>query len=1282
MKLILLVLLGLPLLVGVFLALSLGTSPAKAAASIPLPIPVYSIVADGGPNYSHHASLLNLNLGQPGVPQVPIPVDTDGDLLPDVTVAVNLINVDGAFLNPPQLGQIIAPNIQINRMITAPILGQKAYPLRISVKVTVKDVGSSNPDTTATFGYDTGPGGSIPPFWKATVSGLQNFFNPVQALIDTTGQELGLHPGISDFRLGPVAAPYQGPLKIIGGVSTPSLTGDFTIAYRPFPNAIQLSYGTDSQGQHINYSHGVDTEVDMTTTAKLTTPTGTTDAVARIDRLPRSMSIDFNQSTTGGSVDFHSVPNNRLPDASVDLTTTSAGSAPLVAHADIESLPASMHGEWNITAGQPGHVAFNASGTGVGAIEARVANFAGLPTKLVPWVPDQQQYASFQNVTLAGGATEQLIMGRAERLRNMSFNQVGTGYSGHVGIGDGELPFVANIGLNDAVTGGSVINARAQISPLPDSIDMAFSPPGTDQSVNPLRVSYDASQSVDVDAHVEIRQAGAAANSACGASKTICADFAGRDIPAHLEARVIDGLHTPQGQPETRIELDDIPRPGGIQPDFKAHVVIGQNDLAPLIADANLDGLSRFIRVRAVQGLDETLQRLEFHTCDYDYATFACAPGSEDEVGAVGIDVRNFVTRPANLPAVASPAPLFAGVVSRGDATNPDLVRFEAKAQMSHIKEFQYANAGGTFGVRTRIGGGKNLAVDVDVKNIALPQFPNNHVDLEAHALITPLPDTINLCVQNSGGPLVAGSDPLTAACQKLDPFGDGTAAVAPITFDWDASSAFSVKSSARIHFDEGTSTPTDDVAASANIHVDNIPGKLHAVVAVPDATLGGPVRVLTQGTAGSNINVGVQGGYTVGGASCDDPAPSHDVACADVSITGLPTNTSMLIDGTKNASRVEFHACDFQFYATTPTCRAGTVGQIGVIAVDGHLVQGNPGALNVLEPTTDQYAFLQARQPSSDDIALRARVRLEAIRNVTYRQTADGYDATYDMGSGAKPLEAKVQADTRNGTSATSTGLQASAEVLITPLPAQISIGLHGPGDGNGAAPMKVHYDASTPIRVQAHAQVFSAATGANPSCGDNGTACATLDIQRVPAHMSVAIGQTETAGTGGSVDHHSIIDVATDAPVGAKPDVIVDAIAGLPTTTPLVGSVPVRAHLDLLGLPRFVTAHIDEHVTKPGAADELRDLQKVSVRTCQLTNTDTCVPGTEDQLDTFSLLAQDFLSRPLNFPAPNAGITQPMWATVYGRGSQFQVAVKLKDIRELTYINHTANATKGFRV
>src|SRR5580704_17443102 len=115
------------LLAGAFVALAtVGVARGLLASEgsahgVPIPVPVYSIDAFSG---THHASLLNLPIGQPGVPDAPIPVDINGDLLPDVTVAVNLINVNGVFNNPPNLGAIIAPNVQIQRIPTANLLGQ------------------------------------------------------------------------------------------------------------------------------------------------------------------------------------------------------------------------------------------------------------------------------------------------------------------------------------------------------------------------------------------------------------------------------------------------------------------------------------------------------------------------------------------------------------------------------------------------------------------------------------------------------------------------------------------------------------------------------------------------------------------------------------------------------------------------------------------------------------------------------------------------------------------------------------------------------------------------------------------------------------------------------------------------------------------------------------------------------------------------------------------------------------------------------------------------------
>jgi hypothetical protein len=228
------------LVIAVLAVLAVGTMLAfrqDKAHGIPIPPLTYSVIAVSG---SHTASLLNLPVGQPGTYEAPTPVDVNGDLLPDVLVSVNLVNVNGVFNNPPNLGAIIAPNIQIDRMITAPVLGQASPPLKIEVKLSVAD-SSGGPPTVLTFGYDTGAGGSIPTYYHALVNGLTSFFNPLQAVVDTTGTIVGLQPNINELGLAPVAAPYQGPLHVIGGISTGSLNANLNFAFRPFPRTVTVS---------------------------------------------------------------------------------------------------------------------------------------------------------------------------------------------------------------------------------------------------------------------------------------------------------------------------------------------------------------------------------------------------------------------------------------------------------------------------------------------------------------------------------------------------------------------------------------------------------------------------------------------------------------------------------------------------------------------------------------------------------------------------------------------------------------------------------------------------------------------------------------------------------------------------------------------------------------------------------------------------------------------------------------------------------------------------------
>src|SRR3546814_3144960 len=41
---------------------------------------------------------------------------------------------------PPDISEVIAPNIEINRLVTAPLLGQQAKPLKINIKLTIDDL--------------------------------------------------------------------------------------------------------------------------------------------------------------------------------------------------------------------------------------------------------------------------------------------------------------------------------------------------------------------------------------------------------------------------------------------------------------------------------------------------------------------------------------------------------------------------------------------------------------------------------------------------------------------------------------------------------------------------------------------------------------------------------------------------------------------------------------------------------------------------------------------------------------------------------------------------------------------------------------------------------------------------------------------------------------------------------------------------------------------------------------------------------------------------------------
>ncbi|MBW3643186.1 MAG: hypothetical protein KY447_09755, partial [Actinobacteria bacterium] len=1366
--------------------------------AVPLLLPVYEIeaVSKKADGTTHRASLGNLNLGQPGAPQAPVPVDVNGDLVPDVTVAVNLMNVEGVFQDPlvldgaTMVGRVVAPNIQIDRALTpgvpvgsVPLLPPGSPPLRINVKLTVTDAAMVEPDTYFRFGYDTGDGGSIPGTFKGVVNGVDRFFNPLEAVIDTKGGYFGVNT---------VPSFYEGPLTIVAGVqqgpdADPVFRAAADLVYRPFPDTVRVQYSSDDQGQHLAYSHAVGTEVDprystydpasgedrpyvpgdipevdlITALHVLDKRRKTSlDITSRVDRLPRAINVDYFTDDDAGRVDYLAKADGRLPDVSVDLRSAVDGAVTNGRFA-IEALPPELHALWStaesgasalvttsaadLTAASGGTKpcpmppareknkdkvdpppcrrppVTSAEGPGIGAVELRVANFDDKTKRsgLTDFVPREQQYLSYQSATVGADQSEQIISGRVERIRRVQFNERNDGFDAGLRIGDGALPLQLHVDT-DALPAGDHLRADSTLSPLPSAVDVSLRNGSKDDLGNPLKLIYDASQSIDVDTDVEVRKP-AARGDDCGQPLTTCAKVAVRHLPPHLETRIAE-----QGEgvgAESRIEVDAVRAPGGAHPDVVVDAVLGktdgsvdpaipEDDPVPLVVHGELLGIPDHVRVRTVEGADETLESIDFHGCvviDHDLGN--CQPGTAGKVGVVALEAKNFLEkrRPTGLPPPAATAPNFATITGRGVEGSTQTVRFEAAARVEQIGQVSYLNDEGFFGLRTSAGGGKDLQALVDLRDIDFEgDSPDNgRVDIIGSALVTPLPETVDLCLRKPDKPMLTSPAPFTDPCETVDPFGDGPLTRAPLTFAYRAASGFSSKGSFDVTAHGKPGTVADDHTNVARFDLRNVPSQLTANVQAPAKGVVGPTRVLAVAPGASNFDVSFASEDRRGGADCDDPRPAGDVSCVSVDLDDLPTHLSVLTDPTKDRSKVELHACDWSFRAATPGCRTGTEGQVGAAEVAFRSVKGAADPLPLLPtPGADQYALVQMDQnpndpedPDDDDVALRAHGRVEGIRHVQFAQSADGFDVHTDLGDGIKPLEADVHVDTRSGTGATATGSLIKGRTVVNPLPSDITFTQHGPGTDQRTAPMLLTYRHTAPgaVTVDASAELFKAGGGA--ACGERLSVCATAHLDRLPQSLTARLARISHKHDpqGLRVDRALEFDLdAAPAPGLAPPDLVVDATLGeglveLPT---LLGGavVPLVARAELLGFPRFVRLRTDEHeqarMVSVGTATEREvvasDLERAELHTCNRDFTaNTCAAGTEgpdDQLGTLRVNLRNFLIRPVGFAPPEV-VTEPNHALVNIAGGAFEAAVQMRAIREAQFVNRAGDGIVGVR-
>ncbi|HET7488736.1 MAG TPA: hypothetical protein VFJ85_12465 [Acidimicrobiales bacterium] len=871
---------------GVLLAIAVFGRPTSdvsgaTKASIPFPSLTYDIEATSG---THTASILNLGIGYLSTLQAPMPVDVDGDLLPDVTVAVNLVSTPGLH-NPPQAGDIIIPNVTINRFpleLGTTLLGRPSPPLKIDVVFKVYDLQGQTPTMTTRFGYDTGnggqpgSGGSIPGYFQATLKGIESFFNPMTATISTKGAVITQD-----------STPlwYQGPLSIIGGFQQGAFNADLNLNYSPFPDTVSVTYGHDTTGDHIDYSHGNDGEVNLLTKAVVQDNNKRIDVAARIDRLPKTLGLDLGNVADGGAVHFDTSADGRLPDVDVRYKGPLLGDV-FDAHLAIEDLPTTMDATWSLPSNGPVTASFDSSGQGIGAVEATIQNKNGAPTGLPAFVFPEKQVAAAQLNTATGGTR---VGARLERIRHADLTATRAGnVDANINIGDGELPLHLAGFADLRSTGGPLVNANSTISPLPGSIGLSLRPAGSNQQTDPLKVIYTASEAVDVDASVLVQQP-TAASGLCGATGVICGDLRLRHIPQRIETRI--GTFTnAENKQETRIETDT-QGPGHV--DVFADAKVGPNVIdaplsagKPLVARLEMQGITKNVRVRTIEGQDNTLQRTEFHACPFDYAADACPAGTAtDQIGSLQFAVANFLptNRPTDLPPAYAATPNFATITARG-RDNGTSVDFEATGRVASIRELTYVNQG-AFGYRSDIGGGGDLATLVDVDNIAFgpggagqPLF-----DVTGNVLIHPLPQRMSFCLNAPGQAIVSPVSSITAPCQDKNPFSTDAnrpaLAKSPLSVSYDGKDGsgnpqeFNVDADGELLAHNGAGTD-DDRRIRGTLDIDHVPATVRAhVLDSAGQPAGTPFRVLVEApTLGPQLTVSAKASLLDGDLQCEDP--------------------------------------------------------------------------------------------------------------------------------------------------------------------------------------------------------------------------------------------------------------------------------------------------------------------------------------------------------------------------------------------------------------------------
>ena len=670
-------------------------------------------------------------------------------------------------------------------------------------------------------------------------------------------------------------------------------------------NEVHLKYGTDVNGSNVRYIPGELPEVDLNTKLNIQDGLHKTVMNARVDRMPRKVSLDLGAGgANSGSADYHASSDGRLPDVQLDVADNNPGQRPLNATLNLDGLPQEIHAKWSLPNDAPASASFDASGAGLRSVQADIRNYDGVSPAIPGFVSPEQQFLNFQQVGVGPSGPDRRITGRVERIRHLQFAQSATGgLEMDANVGDGELPMLAHF-MTDDRNGikGSVLDGTATVAPMPDHASVAFDKPA-EGSTDPMVITYEASEAVDVDGAVELRKANSGPN--CGDRDTLCASLKARHMPSKVVTSVLDLDH------ETHIDIDSTLREGGAHPDFFADAKLGQADNVPLVAHAELLGAPAVRpdsdpRGRRPVARPGRIPRLRLQLLDEPVRGRYRRGGRR---GRGALVQHPQLDQPSGQPPAADRD--HADVRQRRGARHAAIrTTCSSRPPAASTTSARSTTATSTVwrACARRVGAGKPFSAHADFGQVAFKpdDVTPKRFDVLADVLIPSLPSELDVCFRQSNHDVVAPTSTFTKPCESKDPFSDGADLTkTPLSFAYVANAVLNVKTKG-VLVDRGigfnNTNVADDHTTRATVNIYNLPKKLNFDLQVPPEGEKGRIRALfvAPRNGGPQINIDTDFQKTDADLVCKDPrSPGVDqqAMCVRARLENLPEKALVSYD-------------------------------------------------------------------------------------------------------------------------------------------------------------------------------------------------------------------------------------------------------------------------------------------------------------------------------------------------------------------------------------------------